>query len=145
MSAFGADFALQEAMFAALIAAAPVTSLLAEGANGIYEAVPDGADLPLLVIGDNELTRGELKACERWVGKITIEAHTQQTPGEDPPRELAKAILAAVENVLDDTLAVTGYDIIVLSNDFTGSTVSPIDNKSVLGRLTYNLDMVQAE
>lgn len=144
MSAFGADLALNAALFDVLAAAAGVTSLLANGADSIFTNVPDEEDLPFLVIGDNELTDGPLKSCERWQGKVTVEVHTQQTVGEQPPVKEAKTILAAVEDVLDDTLAVSGYDVIVLSNDFTGNVVDKFDQKTVAGRLTYNIDMIQA-
>ncbi len=166
MSAFGADLALNAALFDALdtdtdaidsagddavdsngddaLTSTGVASLLADGAEGIYTNVPQGADKPYLVIGDNELTQGNIKGCEEWIGKVTIEVRTEQADGAEPPVELAKTILAAVEAVLDDTLAVTGYDVIILSNDFTGNDVDPVDEKSVEGRLTYNIDMIAA-
>ncbi len=144
MSAFGADLALNTAIFDLLVATSAVTDLLADGADGIYTNVEQDSDKPYIVIGDNELTQGALKTCERWVGKVTVQVRTEQADTEQPPVEVAKTILAAVETVLDDTLAVSGYDIIVLSNDFTGNDIDPIDEESVEGRLTYNLDMIQA-
>lgn len=143
MPASTADLALQTAIFDKLVATAAVTSLLADGANSVFDAVPDASDLPYIVIGDNELERGELKECERWIGKVTINAFTQQEPSGDPPVVEAKEILEQVQTVIDESLVLVGYAIIVLSVGFLGTDVDPSDQKSVTGRLTYNLDMVE--
>ena len=146
MTASTADQALQQVIYDTLIATIAVTDQLADGVNGVYDAVPDGADLPFIVIGDNELSEGELKGCERWIGKVTINVHTQQGkgPGTPPPPVVqAKLILEAVQGVIDESLAPVGYDIIVLAVDFLGTSVNPTDEKSVTGRTTYRLDMTE--
>ena len=146
MSASAADLALQTVMYNALVAAGGLTALLGSGADSIFDAVPDGAVLPFVVIGDNELTLGELKTGERWQGKVTVDVRTQQGEGPgtpQPPLEQAKLILEQVQAVVTDSLAPAGYVIIVLSVDFLGADVDPGDHKSVRGRVTYNLDMVE--
>ena len=145
MTGSNADLALQTVIYDTLVATPAVTDLLAAGVDGVFDTVPDGADLPFIVIGDNELSRGELKACERWVGKVSIDVHTQQGEGPGtppPPVEQAKLILEEVQAVINESLAPVGYDIIVLVVDFLGTSVNPTDEKSVTGRTTYRLDMV---
>lgn len=146
MPASTADLALQTAIFDKLTTTTDVTDLLAAGADSVFDAVPDASDLPYVVIGDHELTVGELKICERWVGKVTINVHAQDGLGPgtpDPVVKQTKKIQEQIQIVINDTLVLVGYVIIVLSVDFLGTDVNPDDQKSVLGRLTYNLDMVE--
>lgn len=146
MTASAADLALQTVIFSALTAASGVTNLLGAGAASVFDAVPDGAPLPFVVIGDNELTRGPLKGCERWQGKVTINVQTRQ--GEGPGTPLApvvqaKEIMAQIEDVINDTLSPAGYVIVVLSVDFLGTDIDAADQKTVLSRLTFNIDMIE--
>lgn len=146
MSVGAADLALQAAIFAKLIATAAVTDLLFAGADSIFDAVPDAAttETPYITIGDHELQEGELKGCERWIGKVTLNVKARQQDALAAPVLSAKTIIGVLDDALDDTLAVTGYDIIVLSVDFSAADIDPLDEKTVLGRLTYNIDMVEA-
>ena len=146
MTVSGADLALQTVIFDTLVATAALTNLLGSGVGSVFDAVPDGAALPFVVIGDNELAEGELKECERWIGKVTINVHTQQGegPGTPPaPVVQIKQIMAQIQEVINDTLTPVGYAIVVLSVDFLGTDIDSSDQKTVLGRLTFNLDMIE--
>ena len=87
-------FALQEAMRGTLLAHAPLVSLL-QG-HYVYDEVPRGANIPMVVFGDIETrdwsTAGKL-AHEHFV---TLEVKTNRRD-----RSLAQAIVSEVETALD--------------------------------------------
>lgn len=146
MSASAADLAVQTVVFDTLVATSGVTDLLGAGSASVFDVVPDGAALPFVVIGDNELTEGPLKQCERWQGKVTINVQTRQGEGPgtpSPPVQQAKEIMVQIQEVINDTLSPVGYAIVVLSVDFLGTDIDTADQKTVLGRLTFNIDMIE--
>ena len=107
------QWALQQAVFAALSADAGIKALLGDPAR-IYDHVPAASPFPYLVLG--EATSGDFDAKTEDGMEQTLTLHTWS---RNRGLKETKEIMAAVVQALDDqTLGLTGHTLVLLRFEF---------------------------
>ncbi|MEQ9518796.1 MAG: DUF3168 domain-containing protein [Parvibaculum sp.] len=102
-----ASWPLQQALHAALVADANVSSLVG---GRIYDRPPQDVSFPYLTLGDTEVTQAGTVEANGSVHTLTFAVWSRANG-----RREAKEILSAVTSVLNDiNLAVTGHTLVSL-------------------------------
>lgn len=107
---------LQQAIYDALKTDATLIALLAEGASGVYDHVPQDSDFPYVAIGESDQRPGELetKTEDGFEERVTIHTWTR-TFGKNEVKNIMAAVLDALDKA---ALSVTGYTLVDLRFDF---------------------------
>lgn len=125
---------LQTAIIARLKADSGVTSLLPDGANGIYDHVPPDRKFPYIALGDFSCGREETQAGTGYVAETDILSFSRYRGG----KELA-ALMDAVRTALHDAdLAIDGHATILCREANAGTGLEP-DGESRRGRQSFRI------
>ncbi len=112
---------LQVAVDTALRADATLIALLADGADGIYDGVPQDSVFPYVVIGDDTVRPFDTMTEDG--AEVTLTIHTWDSPdadGDPVGAKITKQIMAAIENALDQaSISVTGHTLTLLRHEFS--------------------------
>lgn len=109
------DNALQAGIFSRLSSYSGLTSII--GGNHVYDFVPETAEPPYVVIGDDTLTEWDTKSRNGWDATVTIHAWSYETAG----RKQVKSILSAIHDALhrqEPAVTVSGFTLVELRRDF---------------------------
>lgn len=101
--------ALQAAIYTRLTGYSALTTAL--GGSKVYDHIPQGADAPYVVIGEDTLSDWDTKSTAGWECTVTIHAWDFEKAG----RKSVKAILGHVYDALhqqEANIAVTGFTLI---------------------------------
>ena len=116
-----AQWALQQAVFAALGADAGLKALLGDPAR-IYDHVPPSSPFPYLVIGEATSGPFDAKSEDGMEQTLTLHAWSRRRGLKE-----TKEIMAAVTQALDDrALSLTGHTLVLLRFEF-GTTALETD------------------
>lgn len=128
------DWDLQKAIYAALTAASPLTSLLAAGSSSIYDHVPAQSAYPYVVIGDMTASPHAAVGMEGRDALCDILVFSRAAGYRE-----VKVIMAATAAALDDaTLVLDGHDVVLCR--LTASEVAPEDAGDIRrGRLRFRV------
>ena len=112
---------LQQSVDTALRADATLIALLADGADGIYDGVPQDSVFPYVVIGDDTVRPFDTMTEDG--AEVTLTIHTWDSPdadGDPVGAKITKQIMAAIENALDQaSISVTGHTLTLLRHEFS--------------------------
>ena len=129
-----AALALQQSVYAALIADTALTALL--GANRIYDDVPQGSALPYLTIGqttERDWSTGGDPATDAGAEHL-LTLHVWSDPrGKKQTHE----ILAALRSTLhDEPLTLSGHRLVNLRHEFSEARRAP-DGETIHGTARF--------
>ena len=118
---------LQQSVDTALRADATLIALLADGADGIYDGVPQESGFPYVVIGETTLRPNDTKTEDG--AEATLMIHTWDSPDADADAvgfSLTKRIMSAIVDALDQVLlTVTGHTVVLLRFEFADTFRDP--------------------
>ncbi len=118
---------LQQGVDTALRADATLIALLADGADGIYDGVPQDSAFPYVVIGDTTLRPNDTMTEDGAETTITI--HTWDSPDDAAAAigfSLTKRIMSAIVDALDQaSISVTGHTLVLLRFEFSDTFRDP--------------------
>jgi len=107
-----ADSAVQTGVYSRLVAVSAVTDLLADGASGVYDFVPQRdtdleAEFPYIVLG--EMNAETFDADDRLGHDVTVIVHTwdRAKRGKKPTQQIMSAIYDALHRYT--SLSVSGF------------------------------------
>ena len=125
-----AALALQQSIYAALVADAAITTLL--GVNRIYDDVPQGSTLPYLTIGQTTerdwSTGGDTATDDGAEHLLTLHVWSDARG-----KKQTHAILAALRSALhDEQLTLSGHRLINLRHEFSEARRAP-DGETIHG------------
>lgn len=109
------DNALQAGLYARLSGYAALTALI--GGNKVYDFVPESAQPPYVVIGDDTATDWDTKSKHGWEFTVTVHCWDFERAG----RKSVKAILGAIFDALhqqEANVTVTGYALVQIRREF---------------------------
>lgn len=108
---------VEAALFTKLKADATLTALLAGGASGIYDHVPQDSAFPYIVVGETGGQPGEVETKDKDGFQQSVRIHCwSRLRGQ---REI-KEIMGAIADVLDNgTLTVTGHTLVKMQLSFS--------------------------
>lgn len=109
------DNALQAALFSRLSNYAPLTAAI--GAGNVFDFVPESAQPPYVVIGDDTLNDWDTKSKNGWEATVTVHAWSFEQAG----RKEVKTILGHVHDALHQqqaNIAVTGFSLVQIRREF---------------------------
>ncbi len=125
---------LQQALDTALRADATLIALLADGADGIYDGVPQDSVFPYVVIGEDTIRPFDTMTEDGAEATITI--HTWDSPDADADAigfSLTKRIMSAIVDALDQaSLSVSGHTLVLMRHEFQ-NTFRDTDGLTVHG------------
>lgn len=103
------QWAVQTALYSRLCADTGVTGLLAAGAGGVFDHVPQGSPFPYIALGDSQARPHETQ--DGGGHDITLDIHSfSRLPGMKETRALQSALMAALHEA---DFAVTGHRLIL--------------------------------
>ncbi|WP_337187594.1 DUF3168 domain-containing protein [Phenylobacterium sp.] len=105
--------AVQAAIYQRLSGYSALTSLV----QGVYDFVPEDAQPPFVVIGDDTLTTSDDKTANAWEATLTIHAWDFERTG----RKSVKSILSAIYDALhrqEASLTVAGFTLVEIVHEF---------------------------
>lgn len=118
---------LQQSVDTALRADGTLIAFLADGADGIYDGVPQDSVFPYVVIGDTTVRPNDTMTEEGAEATITI--HTWDSPDADADAigySILKQIMSAIVDALDDAaLSVAGHTLVLLRFEFSDTFLDP--------------------
>lgn len=109
------DNALQAGIYARLNGYAPLVALI--GANKVYDFVPERAQPPYVLIGEDTLVDNDSKSNPGWDATLTIHCWDYERAG----RKSVKAILSAIHDALHwqtTNITVAGYQLVHINREF---------------------------
>jgi hypothetical protein len=107
--------ALQAAIYTRLTGFSALTALATGG--GIYDFVPEEAEPPYVVIGDDTAIDWSTKTTNGWETTLTIHCWDFEVAG----RKSVKAMLSAIYDALhrqEASITVTGFNLVMLQSEF---------------------------
>jgi len=118
---------LQQAVYDRLTADAGLTALLAEGAAGVFDHVPQASAFPYVTIGEASAAPGELASKTEAALAQSLTLHVWS---RDRGFGETKRILAALAAALDDAsggapLTVAGQTLVALRFEFAATFLDP--------------------
>lgn len=114
---------LQQAVYDRLTADAGLTALLAEGAAGVFDHVPQASAFPYVTIGEASAVPGELASKTEPALAQSLTLHVWS---RDRGFGETKRILAALTAALDDApLTVAGQTLVALRFEFAATFLDP--------------------
>jgi hypothetical protein len=125
-----AAWALQQAIFAALVADAPLVALL--GGARIYDDVPQGAAFPYLTFGHSAARDWSTGSHDGDEHIVTLHVWSQAN-GKRQAHEIMGAIRTALH---DKPLALTGHHLINLRHEFSEARRDP-DGETTRGIVRF--------
>ncbi len=115
------QLALQAAVLAALRGHGALTALLAGGADGVRDHVPQGTAYPYVVIGEAKTKDFDTKTEQGMEQTLTIHSWSQYQGMME-----VKQIMAEVTAALDrQSLALTGHRLVLLRFEFSETMLDP--------------------
>jgi hypothetical protein len=99
---------VQAAIYGVLAGAAPLTAQLADGADSVFDHVPQGSAFPYIVLGESAAQPLETQTGGGYDTTIDIHAYSRSLGMKE-----AKAIMAAISSALhQQDFAVTGQRLV---------------------------------
>lgn len=112
--------ALQTAIFTTLSGNSALTALI--GSNQVFDFVPETAQPPYVLIGDDTAIDNGTKSKNGWEYTITIHSWAYEVAG----RKQGKSIMGAIYDALhQQTITVTGFNLIYLRSEFETTQQDP--------------------
>lgn len=106
--------ALQAAIYTRLTGFSALTTL---ATGGVYDFVPEEAEPPYVVIGDDTAIDWSTKTVNGWETTVTIHCWDFEKAG----RKSVKAILSAIYDALhrqESSITVSGFNLIMIQSEF---------------------------
>ena len=125
-----ASWALQQAVFAALAANAPLIAVL--GAARIHDDVPQGTDFPYLTLGQTSARDWSTGTEEGSEHTLTLTVWSQAR-GKKEAHEIMGAVRAALHEA---PLALTGHRLVTLRHEFSEARRDP-DGDTTRGTVRF--------
>jgi len=125
-----ASWALQQAVFAALAADAPLVALL--GAPRIFDDVPQGTDFPYLAFGQTTARDWSTGTEDGAEHTLTLSVWSQAR-GKKEAHEIMGAVRAALH---DAPLALNGHRLVTLRHEFSETRREP-DGDTIRGTVRF--------
>ncbi len=105
--------ALQSAIYTRLTGYAPLTALI----SGVYDNVPDNAQPPYVVIGDDTCIDWSTQTENGWETTVTIHVWDFEKSG----RKSVKAIMSTIYDALhrqETNIPVSGFNLVIIQSEF---------------------------
>jgi hypothetical protein len=109
------DNALQAGIYTRLNNFAALTAVI--GSNQVYDFVPESAQPPYVVIGDDTATDWDTKSKHGWEFTVTLHCWSFETAG----RKQVKTILSHVHDALhqqEANITVSGFTLVQIRREF---------------------------
>src|SRR3954449_672487 len=113
--------ALQKAVFERLTAYSALTSLV--GAK-VYDFVPEGAQPPYVVIGDDTAIDWSTKTTNGWEATLTIHCWDFERAGTKSVKTIMGTIYDALHRQ-EASITVTGFNLVMLQFEFEHTMQDP--------------------
>lgn len=125
---------LQTGLYAHLRGNAPLTALLAAGADGIHDHVPMGSSFPYIVIGELSARASDTQRHTACDAQITLHSFSRQA-GMRELRDVMAAITASLHNAAP---AISGHHI-ALCQEILTDVRTDLDGETRHGRQQFRI------